>query len=235
MRTLVSTSTDLALFLVLLAGLLLVGCDPLGTSPGMNEDIETFVDTEPLPDAQRPRLLLQSPDLNVQVFVVSFGEARDCPSGCFYSKAYGLAFRNRIGWMGLDTYGLDDSVRTSVTRFDVRARDSTLFEEQIRRHFRRAEERSNRQTAESAYEVFLEMLATDDNTPHRALLNLAHLLHDEFHPGTARALLSNPTVRTSRPILEVLARLPKRGLYQELRDQAQALLDQLQDGRSAST
>jgi hypothetical protein len=32
-----------------------------------------------------------------------------------------------------------------------------------------------------------------------------------------------------------LARLPKRGLYQELRDQAQALLDQLQDGRSAST
>lgn len=234
MRTLAPTSTDLAVFLALLTSCLLLGCDQWGSSPGIDEDIDTFVNTEPLPDAQRPRLLVQDLGLDVQVFAVSFGEARDCPSGCFYSKAYGLALRDRIGWMGLDAYGRDDSVRTSVTRFDVRSRDSTLFGERVRWHFRRAEERSDRSTAETAYEVFLEMLAPDDDTPHAALLDLARLLHDEFHPGTARALLTNPTVRTSQPILEVLSELPDRGHYEEISAQAEALLDQLDDGRSAS-
>ena len=234
MRTLASTSTDLALFLALLTGCLLLGCDQWGSSPGIDEDIEAFVDTEPLPEAQRPRLLLQSPGLDVQVFSVSFGEARDCPSGCFYSTAYGLGYRGRIGWMGLNAYGQDDSVRTSVTRFDVRSRDSILFGERIRRQFSRADERSDRNTAETAYEVFLEMLATDEDTPHAALLDLARLLHEEFHPRTGRALLSNPTVRTSQSILEVLADLPDRGHYEDLGAQAQALLDQLSDGRSPS-
>lgn len=221
MRRLAPTSTDFAVLLALLAGCVLLGCDRWGSSPGIDEDIETFVDTEPLPDAQRPRLLWRGPGLDVQVFAVSFGEARDCPSGCFYSTAYGLALQDRIGWMGLDAYGRDDSVRTAVTRFDVRSRDSTLFGEQIRRHFRRAEQRSDRNTAETAYEVFLEMVATDEDTPHTALLDLARLLHDEFHPWTGRALLSNPTVRTSRLILEELARLPDRGHYEDISDQAQ--------------
>jgi hypothetical protein len=211
-----------------------VGCDELGARrdlegeplPRINdEDIEAFVDKEPLSEVQPARRLMKASSLGVTVFVVSFGGAHDCPSGCFYSTAYGLKVQNRVGWMGLHAYRHDDSLQTKVSRFDVQSRDSTLFGTEIREDFRQAQARSGR-TAESAYEVFLEMLAGDQDTPNGALLDIVRLLDDEFHPGTGRALLDNPVVRSSRDILAVLAGLPKRGAYADIRDQARDLLDQ---------
>ena len=249
MRSFSSLSSLLGL---LLAGATLgvtVSCDQLGArekeeflpvpspepAPKIDdEDIESFVEGEPLAEAQPARRLLKAPTLGVTVFAVSFGEPRDCPSGCFYSTAYGLELQERVAWMGLDAYGQDDSVRTAVRMFDVRSGDSTLFENEIRQHFRRAEESSDRRTAESAYEVFLVMVAASEDTPHEGLLDLAHLLHDEFHPRTGRALLDNPAVRSNRDILEVLAGLSARGTYEDIRDRAQDLLEQLSEGGSSS-
>ena len=118
------------LLLVFLAALLPLGCDQ--TPTGVDDDIASFVESEPLSEAQEPELVFESSEWGIEVFWVSFGEARDCPSGCFYSKAYGLKFQDRIGWMGLDAYGRDDSVTTRVNYFDVQAGDSILFKNEVR-------------------------------------------------------------------------------------------------------
>ena len=221
------TSTNLVLLIAALTVGALFGCDQWESSPGIDDDIASFVKSEPLPDAQRPRVVVASDSLNARVFWVSFGEARDCPSGCFFSKAYGLSFRGRIGWMGLDAYGRDDSVKTQVTYFDVHPGDSTLFTEDLRERFQRAGETAERSYTDAAFDQFLEMLARDEETPHETLMDLARLLRDQYRPATGLALLENPEVRSSKSILEVLAGLPDRGGYQTVRDRARALLDQL--------
>ena len=168
MRSLVHTSPNPALLLAPpLVCFLLFSCEPLGQGPRLNDEITTFVGAEPLPKVQRPRIVFDSDTLNAQVFWVSFGEARDCPSGCFYSKAYGILFRGRIGWMGLDAYGRDDSVQTEVSYFDPHPGDSLLYGTDIRARFRRVEESTDNSYVGGAYDAFLEMLAKEEDTPPR--------------------------------------------------------------------
>ena len=216
------------LLLITFAVLVPLGCDQ--TMPDVNEDIAAFVEAERLPESQTPKLVFADEELDASVFWVSFGEARDCPSGCFYSKAYGLRYQGRIGWMGLDAYGKDDSVTTKASYFDVQPGDSILFKEDIRNRFEEAQEQSDRSYAEATYDQFLQMLGGDEDTPPETLLDLARLLKDEYRPELGFALLENPVVRSSEPILEVLAGLPERGGYETVRDRAQELLDQLMNG-----
>lgn len=214
---------------IFLAALVPLGCDLLSTSE-VDEDIVAFVEEESLPEAQDPELVFSDSELDASAFWVSFGEARDCPSGCFYSKAYGVKYQDRIGWMGLDAYGEDDSVATEVSYFDVQPGDSTLFKAEIRARFEKVQEQSDRSYADATYDHFLEMLGEDEDTPPSTLLDLARLLKDEYRPWLGRALLENPVVRSSESILEVLAGLSPNGGYKTVRDRARELLDQLSDG-----
>ena len=216
------------LLCLLLLALVPLGCD-LSSTSNVDEDIIAFVEAEPLPESQDPEVVFSDSELSASAFWVSFGEARDCPSGCFYSKAYGLKYQGRIGWMGLDAYGEDDSVATKVSYFDVQRGDSTLFKEGIRDRFEEAQEQSDRSYAHATYDRFLEMLGEDEDTPPSTLLELAGLLKDEYRPELGRVLVENPVVRSSEPILEILARLPERSGYETVRDRAQDLLDQLSE------
>jgi hypothetical protein len=213
---------------ILFAVLVPLGCDQ--SMPEVGEDIAAFVEAEPLPESQDPNLVFSDSELGASAFWVSFGEARDCPSGCFYSKAYGLKYQGRIGWMGVDAYGEDDSVTTKVSYFDVQKGDSTLFKEGTRDRFEQAQEQSDRSYTDATYDHFLEMLGEDEDTPSGTLLELAQLLKDEYRPELGRALLENPVVRSSESILEVLAGLSPNGGYKTVRERARKLLDQLSDG-----
>ena len=219
-----------ARLLVFLAALLPLGCDQ--TPTGVDDDIASFVGSQPLSEAQEPKLVFESSEWEIEVFWVSFGEARDCPSGCFYSKAYGLKFQDRIGWMGLDAYGRDDSVTTRVNYFDVQAGDSTLFENDVRNQLEAALDESDRSYADATYDHFLLMLAGDEETPSTTLLDLAELLEEAYRPELGSVLLENAVVRSNKPILEVLAGLSGQGGYETVRDRAQDLLDQLSDEES---
>lgn len=217
------------LLCLLLLALVPLGCD-LSSTSNVDEDIIAFVEAEPLPESQDPEIVFSNGELDARAFWVSFGEARDCPSGCFYSKAYGLKYQGRIGWMGFEAYGKDDSVRTKVSYFDVQPGDSTLFKKDIRTRFEEAVEEAESSYNDATYDQFLRMLAGDEDTPSGTLLDLAQLLEDQYRPELGLVLLENPIVRSSEAILEVLAALPENHRYETVRDRAQELLDQLSNG-----
>jgi hypothetical protein len=217
---------------VLLLPFVLAGCDLFGKETRIDEDIQAFVEAESLPEAQRPEIGFADAEADVTAFRVDFGPGCDCPSGCFYSTAFGLQFRDRIGWMEVtQAFCLRDSLRIEQNRFDLRPRDSVLFSTTFRERFRREATVDDANDVQApVYEVFLDMLATDEDTPRETLLELARLLQDVYRPGLGYALLENPVVRSSTPILEVLAGLPDEGGYRGVRDRARGLLDQLSEG-----
>lgn len=223
-----SYRTALSLATVLTA-VLLGGCDIWGGGPKIDEDIKSFIEAESLPEAQRPEIGFEDSEAEVMAFHVDFGPGCDCPSGCIYGTAYGLQFRDRIGWMSVETeFCLEDSVRVNGDYFDLRSRDSTLFSFDFRKRFREAATTDEANDVQApVYEVFLNVLAKDKDTPTNTLLDFARLLQDSYRPGVGYALLENPTVRSSRSVLEVLASLPDNGGYKEVQNRAQDLLDQL--------
>lgn len=229
----VSPRTALVLPTVLIA-VLLVGCDSWGSDPKIDEDIKSFIEAESLPEAQRPEIDFEDAEAGITVFRVDFGPGCDCPSGCFYSTAYGLRFRDRIGWMSVEReFCLEDTVRVSGDHFDPQPRDSTLFSADVRNRLREAVTTDEANDVQApVYEVFLNMLAKDEDTPVRALLDLARLLQESYRPSVGYALLENPTVRSERSVLEVLASLPDSGGYEGVRERAQDLLGQFSNPAS---
>jgi len=219
--------TALPLAAVLLA-VLLTGCDIWGGGPEIDEDLKTFVEAESLPQAQRPEVGFEDSEADVTAFHVNFGPGCDCPSGCIYETAYGLQFRDRIGWMSVETVCMEDSVQVNEGYFDLQPRDSTLFSSDLRKRLREAVTTDEANDVQApVYEVFLTMLAKDEDTPTETLLDLARLLQNSYRPDVGYALLENPTVRSSRPVLEVLASLPENGGYKGVQNRAQNLLNQL--------
>jgi hypothetical protein len=62
------------------------------------------------------------------IFSASFGEPQDCPSGCFYSRALGISYRGRAGWLVVEAY--DDRttpVRAASRMFEATKDDAYLF------------------------------------------------------------------------------------------------------------
>lgn len=216
----------ISLFSILLL-LLIVGCDAVKFG-FHDKDIEAFMESQQLPDAQKPVFVLMVPDQNFTAFRVSFGPPRDCPSGCFYTQAFGIKYGSRIGWISVNTTWFQDSY---LSFFDVRPDDDYLFSQNVRNRFKEVVKNSKDGSwNQRAYEVFLEMLARDTDTPSEIFLNISELLYREYHPGVASALIKNPVVKTNRLILETLANLPsfnESRFYKQVRKQAQELLNQL--------
>jgi len=214
---------------VVLGTSLIAGCDLFsGTSNAdVGEDVKTFIQSENLPDPQTPKLKFE--DSEVQAFLVEFGPGCDCPSGCFYSAGWGLKLEDRIGWMRVDeAFCLQDSLQNEVTLFDVQSRDSTLFSTDFQERFKEAVEDEAPDGYGPIYEVFLQMLARDEDTPVYTLRSLTDLLFDQYLPKQAQALIENPTVRSNEFLLERLAELPDDSGYRPVKEEAEALLDDAQ-------
>lgn len=224
-------SSATSLVAALLCAHVLIGCDLFRNESTIDGEVQEFVETESLPEAQQPTIVFESTEADVSAFRVNFGPGCDCPSGCIYSSAFGLKFRDRIGWMHVQQpFCLRDSVRVNEGFFDVQPRDSVLFSADLREQFRKEATQDEANDVQAPiYEVFLDVLAEDEDTPPATLLSLARRLRDSYRPGVGYALLENPAVRSSESILRVLADLPDSGGYQGIRDRARKLLDQLSD------
>jgi hypothetical protein len=216
------------LIAAILATGLLPGCDFWG-GPNIDEDIKAFVESENLPDVQTPSVEFKDSDLGVKAFRVPFGPGCDCPSGCIYSKGYGIELRDRTGWMDVTEvfFCSEDSLDTGeLNYFDVRPGDSTLFGSEFRNRFRKATEDRDPDGYAPIYEVFLQMLAGDEDSPVRTLRSLTDLLFEHYLPETADALIQNPVVRSNTSLLERLAELPDQAAYLPVREKARELLNE---------
>jgi hypothetical protein len=221
-----SPRTAILLTVVLNVGFL-SGCDVWGGGSEIDEDVTSFVDAENLPDAQTPQIRFDDSDSEVTAFLVEFGPGCDCPSGCFYSTGWGLAVRDRIGWMAVrQAFCLEDSVRSDATFFEVQPGDSLLFSPDFRDRFRKATEEEDPDGHAPIYEVFLQMLGRDEDTPVRTLRALTKLLFDPYLPDLADALIQNPVVRSETAILRRLTELPDARGYRPVKEEAEELLDE---------
>lgn len=208
--------------LVLLAtmAMALLACDSGGpfdpSLPG--GDIGRFLQEEPLPDIRDYREVFADPSRDVLFFEVGYGEAQDCPSGCFYFQAVSLRLGDRIGWVWIDGgYTVPDP--DALTVFDFQSTDGALFDEPVLLGLRAA--------SRDVYSRFRFYAAGHPGTPETGLVALAHTLELDPWPTVGWALLENPTVRASRPVLQVLADLPDEPGLTSIREEAQELLDQI--------
>ena len=233
-RSATRTVGSLALLTTVLFTLVLAGCDLFANEDPIDEDIRVFVNAASLPEAQPPEKAVEDQETGVPLFSVDFGPGCDCPSGCFYSTAYGLQVRERIGWMKIRrAFCLDDSVDGNLPFFEIQSDDRALFRSDLRERLREgaAVDEANDVQA-PAYEVFLNLLVEDADTPGQTLLDLARLLSSTYRPDLGSALLENPTVRSSERVLRVLAGLAGNGGYREVRDRARELLNQITESNA---
>lgn len=209
--------------------------EPVGSTPELSPvnppeppvadvgtDIETFIDNANFPKIWGVSLLINEPqNNNLSVFKVTYGNAQDCESGCFFSKATGIKYGNKIGWVAVYDYEqgyLEDA--SSIAWYDFSSVDSYLLSEEFETKFR-----SKGLGHEYQYS-FLPLIAEDKDTPHDTLLNIAKGLYSYIQPPLGKSLLENPTVKNSQEILETLAELPYfGGVYEEVREEAQELLN----------
>lgn len=220
------SKTAILVTLALAVGLM-TSCDIWGSDSGIDDDIKSFIETEDLPDAQTPDIRFDDSESKVKAFYIEFGPGCDCPGECFYSRAQGLKFRDRIGWIGVgEASCLQEAVRTRATFFDVKPGDSTLFDDDFQNRFREAT-RGEDYAYSPIYKGFLQMIARDRDTAVNTLFSLANLLFDERLNNLAKALIENPTVRSNEGLLEKLASLPDWVGYRPVKDEADQLLDQM--------
>ncbi|MGV8151416.1 MAG: hypothetical protein ACP5NV_06850 [Candidatus Woesearchaeota archaeon] len=79
------------IILAFLALLFLVGCT--------DGDISSFVNSQNLTDVHSIKTTALDKEHDVRLFLVSYGPAMDCQSGCIYTGRHGLAYNGRIGWL----------------------------------------------------------------------------------------------------------------------------------------
>jgi hypothetical protein len=220
-----NATKSLLLLFIVLAGGLLAGCDIFGGGTELDEDIVSFVEAENLPHAKTPKISFDDSDSEVKAFQVEFGPGCDCPSGCFYSKGYGLKFRDRIGWLEVrEAFCLDESVRGQANFFDIRPGDSTLFDQDLRDRFKEKTAGDDYEYS-VIYKLFLQRLARDRDVPSATLNALIDLLFEERFSNVAEALIQNPTVRSNESLLERLSNLPDWAGYRPVKEEARELLN----------
>ena len=86
-----------------------------------------FVNSENLPKKQKIEIFL---DLEADDFIgfsVQYGNANDCPSGCFYSIATGFKLDDKIGWIDVQDY--DENDISDLTYFEIEKTDSLFYTE----------------------------------------------------------------------------------------------------------
>ncbi|MCR4339454.1 MAG: hypothetical protein NUW01_06150 [Gemmatimonadaceae bacterium] len=170
----------------------LAGCSSVADPPfdDVPPNVVEFVTNE-LPKPRQIDVEFRDDGNGLLIFSASYGEPQDCPAGCFYLMAWGLAYRDQVGWIGL-------SVPTGTTSFyDVKPEDSQLFADQLWDDLKPL----------YVFGAFRMMLTCDADTPASALVRLAERLPQEGWPFLASLLLNEAQRRDVRPVAEVIARL----------------------------
>lgn len=166
-----------------------------------------------LPKVRSVEALVSSPSEGFLIFSAAYGEAQDCPSGCFYLAGWGLQYAGRIGWIELQRSS--DVQFVPGDNYDVRATDEYLFSDSL----------WNRLRNEYLWGNFRIMLACDGDTPAAALERLARRLSEEGWPFLATLLVDIAQRRDLRSVAEIIANLgPSEYNFSFSRAKAQSAL-----------
>jgi len=198
-------------------------CKDKSVEPEIPSDISVFVQSQNLPKVQPINIFLEIQPENLIAFKVSYGEAQDCPSGCFYSIAYGLKMRTKIGWLRINDYDQNDLSHAGYYDFD--STETFLFSNPFWDQLNASDNWVYRY-------AFLPLLVRDRDVPTTVLQRAAEGLYTFIDSNIASLLLLNPKVLGSRAILTLLADLPvfQGDTYQEVRKKARELLNSLGSG-----
>ena len=104
----------------LVVGLAACGLDL--TSPKVPRDVRDFVASEPVPLRHRVDVVYEDRAAGILLFLLPYGSAHDCLSGCFFFKALGLRAHGRVGWLEAPRapgpWHLFDVLPTDASLFD---------------------------------------------------------------------------------------------------------------------
>ena len=194
--------------------LAVAACDdnPANPDPPVPASITAFVESENLPLLRNIHLDVAISEHELNLFSAEYGEPQDCPSSCFYSHGFGVAYGAAIGWMG---FSASNDVPATPTMYDVQADDVALFDAGVW-------SRIETQQSWQFWYIFLPHLARDPDTSDDALLRIAARLQTRIETGLAAQLLANPSIATHPDVLQILACLPDA--YEVQRQQALDLL-----------
>lgn len=81
--------------------------------------IDSFIKNAGFPKTQKVKISINIPEQNLKIFRISYGEPQDCPSGCFYSNATGIKYRDKIGWISINDYDHIDISNLVMYNFDA--------------------------------------------------------------------------------------------------------------------
>lgn len=204
----------------------LIGCDDNKNTAEVeqsDEDVITaFVESYELPVQQEASILLTNPENNVVVFSVNYGKAKDCPAGCFYSSAWGILHKQKIGWVSFSDYG--DLESPIGDRYDLDNNDEYLYSDE----FTELLVNSEKYFFYGLYQ-FVYLKVSDKDTPYETLLGYAEQVEQNRNMvGIALGLISNHTVQNDATILTMLANLsPEYSEYSDISNMAQEFLEEL--------
>lgn len=144
----------------------------------------------------------------------------DCPSGCIYSKAIGLAYEGRVGWLTVED--LLGDYPEQGRYFNFEASDTRLFDFDFWILLLELDCRA-------CYNSLLESLAAGEETSRSAFLTMSSIMYTSTWPELADILVENLAISEDEEILSLLANLPvlESDFYLMARLRAQELLDDL--------
>jgi len=203
--------------------LLAQSCKDKSVEPEIPTDIVVFVRSQNLPKVQPIKIFLEIQQEDLIAFKASYGDAQDCPSGCFYSSASGLKVRTKIGWLRINDYDQNDL--SHIVNYDFDSTDTILFTNPFWDQLNAADSWVYRYG-------FLHLLASDKDVPTDVLQRIAEGLYTFIDSHLGSLLLLNSKVQESRTILTLLAELPvfQGDAYAEVREKARDLLNSLGNG-----
>jgi len=186
--------------------------DPVNPVTPVPAAIRAFVESENLPLLRNITVDVAISERDLVLFSAEYGEGQDCPSGCFYSLGFGIAYGAAIGWTG---FAYSRGVPAAPILYDVQPDDAALFEAGVW-------SRIEAEQALQFWRVWLPFLAAEPDTPGEALQRIAMLLQTTSETALATSLLANPRITAHPDVLQILACLPDT--YALQRQQARDLL-----------
>lgn len=163
-----------------------------------------FAKSENLPKAQIDNMLLTAAYKDVLIFQVLFGEANDCPAGCFYSKAVGIAYKDNIGWLHVENY-VAESGALNFTYYDFKPDETRLFSPAFGMALQEKDDKVR--------DGYLRLLAQDKDTPLYLLSDIVGQVREGRQDACVVLDLSkNETVKAKIQLNEAVTKLYSQNL-----------------------
>ena len=198
---------------------LLIGCsNTAGPDPSEQypANIVSLVNSSPFPAKQDVHAESVPSGGFIWLFTLDFGKPHDCPSGCFYSRAWGLRNGDKVAWFQVNEY--DESEFPWLVLYDLGPDDSNLLRPEMYRALEDADWWFYRYS-------FLHRVAQAEDIGRAPLAHAVYSLYSFGDGHLARLLLANGIVRGDRDLLLALAGLPSPGdQYNEVKEEALHLL-----------